>query len=110
MPFTLAKLAEYGILGVIIAIMFFILWRMIIWVMAFVKEQAAMHAKERASWEAVLGAMKSSIDTHNAGSIEARKSQAEASRFVRTEHKEMINNLKEQGEVLKMINGYKKES
>jgi hypothetical protein len=96
------KFAEYGLVGLMVGIILFILWRMIIWVMAFVKEQAAQHAAERKCWQGtmdknneVIAKIVASIDRHDEKADERGK-------YVREEHKQMI-------ESLGRINGYKKE-
>jgi flagellar biosynthesis/type III secretory pathway M-ring protein FliF/YscJ len=96
------KFAEYGLVGIMIGIILFILWRMIIWVMAFVKEQAAQHAAERKCWQTtmdknseVISKIVASVDRHDEKADERGK-------YVREEHRQMI-------EVLGRINGYKKE-
>lgn len=96
----LSKFGEYGLLGLFMGVVLFILFKMITWVMAFVKEQRENHEKERGTWLDIITAMKQSIDIHNQSSIEARNATAEAHKFQREEHKEMI-------EILGRINGYK---
>lgn len=98
----LTKFSEYGLLGLFMGVVLFMLFRMICWVMAFVKEQNDAHCKERQTWFEVISAIKQSIDIHNQNSIESRNSTAEAHKFQREEHKEMIT-------ILGRINGYKKE-
>lgn len=91
---------EYGILGLVLGVMFFILWRMIIWVMGFVKTQTEQHNKERECWQrhsteqsSVLQSIRESIARHDERAEERGK-------YVREEHKQMI-------EALGRINGYK---
>jgi len=95
-----AKLAEYGLAGIVIAILFFILWRMLIWVMKWVDKISEQHNAERETWMKRLESLDQSIQLHNQASIEARKASEEAHRFQREEHKEMITTLGR-------INGYK---
>lgn len=97
-----AKFSEYGLVGLIIAVLFFILWKILVWVMAFVKEIQAQQAKERESWlcqlktqSEVLLKISSSIDEHD-------KRADERGKYVREEHREMI-------QTLGRINGYKHE-
>ncbi len=93
---------QYGIAGAVICVLFFILWRILIWVMKWVDKQNEQHNAERGAWLKTLEALNNSIQLHNQGSIEARKGTEEAHKFQREEHKEMI-------EVLGRINGYHKE-
>jgi hypothetical protein len=97
-----SKFGEYGIIGLFCGTILFILWRMIIWVMAFVKETYAQHNQERAVWYNnykahcdLLLRISSSLDEHD-------KRADERGRYVREEHKEMIA-------ILGRINGYKDE-
>ena len=94
-----AKFSEYGLIGVIIGILFFILWRMLVWVMAFVKDIQKQQADERKCWQEqykvqseTLLKISSSIEEHDRRADERGK-------FVREEHKEMIQSLGR-------INGY----
>ena len=106
-----AKLMEYGLAGVVIGILFYIIWKMLIWVMAWVDKINTQHNSEREVWAEnqreerkgyleVMNTMKQAIELHNQSSIESRKSTEEAHRFQREEHKEMIV-------ILGRINGYK---
>jgi len=111
MDFT--KFEQFGPQWLFMGIVLFILYRMIIWVMAFVKEQNACHGKERETWLEVMTSMKQSIDTHNLNSLEMRSSVAEAHRFQREEHMKQLEksdiicaSLKEVEAALGRINGY----
>jgi len=95
-----AKFGEYGLIGCIVGVLFFILWRMLIWVMAFVKDIQKQQSEERAGWLGTLGKhtelinrISQSIDDHD-------KRADERGHYVREEHKQMI-------ETLARINGYK---
>ena len=99
--------SDYGFNGVVIGTLFFILWRMLVWVMKWVDKQSEQHNAERTVWAKVLENLNQSILLHNQGSIEARRTTEEAHKFQRTEHEKMINNLDEQAKVLARINGYK---
>jgi len=96
----ISKFTEYGLIGLIIGVLFFILWRIIIYTMAFVKTTTEQHAKERETWQVavnkhneILTKISDSIDDHDRRADERGK-------FVRDEHKEMID-------VLKKMNGSK---
>jgi len=93
---------QYGIAGAVIAILFYILWRMLIWVMKWVDKQAEQHASERKTWQEIQTKTNSTLDRICSG-IERHDEKAdERGKFVREEHKQMI-------EVLGRINGYKHE-
>jgi hypothetical protein len=96
-----AKLfSDYGFNGIVIGTLFFMLWRMLVWVMKWVDKIEDKHSGERECWVRRLEALDKSIETHNQSSIESRKASEEAHRFQREEHKEMIT-------ILGRINGYK---
>lgn len=102
-----AKFSEYGLIGLIIGILFFILWRILIWVMAFIKDMSKQHNEERQIWNGSLNKhneiiikISESIDEHD-------KRADERGAHVRTEHEKMINSLDEIGKTLVRINGYK---
>ena len=92
--------SDYGFNGVVISCLFFMLWRMLIWVMKWVDKTNDQHNAERCMWLKTLDALNASIQIHNQGSIEARKQSEEAHGYQREEHKEMISTLGR-------INGYK---
>jgi len=96
------KFVEYGLAGVVIGALFIIVWRMLLWVMKWVDKQSEQHNREREVWSKILEALNQSIQLHNQGSIEARKTTEEAHKYQREEHKEMV-------ELLGRINGYKKD-
>jgi hypothetical protein len=109
-----AKLAEYGLAGIVIGMLFVILWRMLIWVMKWVDKQADQHNAERLSWLKVLESLNQSIELHNQGSIEARKATEEAHKYQKAEHEKLAegmntvcSSLKETEKALGRINGYK---
>jgi hypothetical protein len=104
------KFSEYGLIGLIIAVLFFILWRMLVWVMAWVKDIEIQHAKEREAWTKQQSEERAvwlcTLDKHNtilvkiSDSINEHDRRAdERGKYVRDEHKEMIT-------VLGRINGY----
>ncbi len=98
---------QYGIAGLVIAVLFFILWRMLIWVMSFVKDVTKQHNEERVTWANTLNTLNQSILIHNQGSIEARKMQEEAHRYQREEHQKLAEQNNEISKILGRINGYK---
>lgn len=101
---------QYGIAGVVIGVLFFLLWRMLTWVMVFIKDTVRQHNDERINWLYALnkqgeaiGKIIESINHHDERANERGK-------FVRDEHKKMIDNLEEQYKVLLRINGHKDEN
>ena len=105
-----AKLGEYGLAGLVIAFLFFVLWKLLTWVMKWVDKQEESHRVERESFLKRLESLDKNIDLHCQNSIEARKATEEAHRYQREEHKEMVSNLGEITKTLGRINGYKGNS
>ena len=100
---------QYGLIGLIVGALFFIVWKMLVWVMAFIKDMTRQQAEERVGWKGTLdkhndqiAKISESIDRHDERSDERGK-------FVRSEHEKMMNNLEEQGKILARINGYRDE-
>jgi hypothetical protein len=111
MDFTLFK--EFGFAGLSTGALFFILWRMIVWVMAWVKEQDIQHAKEREALYLMIGLFRQSIVEHNERASAFHTQVTEAHKYQRDEHAKMIenqsticNSLKEVEKALGRINGY----
>ena len=127
-----SELVKYGIEVAVIGTLFFIGWRILIWVMAFFKEQTAQHTAERVNWIETqklerqawvrtqegfiqsLNKLDQSIQNHTASSVEARNATAEAHKYQRDEHEKMLeqlnttcNCLNEVEKSLGRINGYK---
>ena len=96
------KLFEsYGFPSLIIGTLFIIVWRMLIWVMKWVEKREDAYNKEREVWLArferqanAMDKIVTSIDRHD-------EKAEERGRYVREEHKQMI-------EALGRINGYTK--
>ena len=95
-----SKVAEYGLVGAMTSVVLFILYRMIVWVMDFVKEQTTQHAAERIGWQEIMRGIQGQLRENILISRAFNDSVAEAHRFQREEHKEMIKSLGR-------INGYK---
>jgi len=113
-----AKFSEYGLVGLIIAVLFLILWKFLDWFMMFIKEEREkqteerkQHSEERQVWLAQVKAqgdawflqMKAQgeiLQKICSGLEEHDKRADERGRYVREEHKEMIASLGR-------INGYK---
>lgn len=94
--------SSYGLPGIVIGVLFFIVWRLLVWVMSFVKDIMAQHNLERDTWHSTISKqndlllkISNSIDEHD-------KRADERGKFVREEHRQMIDSLGR-------INGYKKE-
>lgn len=104
-----SKFAEHGFEGLIVGTLFFILWRIIVYTMDFVKQQSLQQAEERKQWQAIINGIKTSMDMHNQQSIDAHGSIREGLNRARAEHEKMIEILTEQTTVLGRINGYKHE-
>jgi len=99
--------AQFGIVGVFCGSIIFILWRMIVWVMAFVKDTIEQHNKERATWMQqftevgnMLNKVCTSFDKHD-------ERAEERGRYVREDHKEFQKQITEVTNVLGRLNGYK---
>jgi hypothetical protein len=99
--------AQYGIPGLVVGVLFFLLWRILVWVMKFVNDTQEQHNKERVAWLATLNTLNSSIVLHNQGSIEARKTQEEAHRYQKEEHEKLAEHNREICLALGRLNGYK---
>jgi len=97
-----AKFSEYGLVGVIIGILFFIVWKILLWVMAWVDKQAIQQAEERKCFIMQIGEITKALENHNSNAREFHNQVAEAHKFQREEHREMIASLGR-------INGYKKD-
>ncbi len=102
---------EFGLIGLIVGVLFFILWRMLCWVMAFIKDTTKQHNEERINWNNTfnniltkhndtLAKISEGIDRHDERADERGK-------YVRSEHEKMMKNLEEQGKILARINGFK---
>jgi len=95
------KLFEtYGLAGLVIGVLFFIVWRMLIWVMAFVKEMMRQQTEERTGWLCRLEKLGDNTEKIARSIDEHDKRADERGRYVREEHKQMI-------ETLGRINGFK---
>lgn len=127
-----AKFSEYGLVGLVVAVLFFILWQIICWAKTFISAQAkqyfdavtamtTQHNTERLTWLETLTSLNRSIELHNQNSLEARKATEDAHRYQKDEHEKLatsMNNmcisivkvndsLQETEKALGRINGYK---
>lgn len=117
---------QYGVMGLTIFALFFILWHIVNWAKSYITDLAKQHSlyiseltkqhnEERASWARIMEQHVRTLEIHNQGSIEARKATEEAHRYQRDEHGKMLGNqavickcLEEVEKSLGRINGYVK--
>ena len=99
--------SDYGLIGIIVGTLFFIVWRMLVWIMGFVREITKQQTEERAGWLCRLEKLSDSTEKISRSIDEHDKRADERGKFVRDEHKKMIDNLDEQAKVLARINGFK---
>ena len=93
---------NYGPVWLVLVLILAAVWKMIIWLMAFIKEDRVQQALEREKWLCRLEKLDDSIEK-TANNIDNHDKRAdERGRYVREEHKQMI-------ETLARINGYKKD-
>ena len=98
---------KYGVEVAVIATLFFIVWRLFIWIMAFIKTITEQHNAERATWQGTLS-KQSDLLLKIADTLDNHDKRAdERGRFVREEHTKMIGILDDQTKALGRINGYK---
>jgi len=105
---------NYGPVWLVLVLILAAVWKMIIWLMAFIKEDRAQQAIEREKWLCRLEKLDDSIEKtatsidKTTASIDNHDKRAdERGNHVRLEHEKMIANLEEQGKTLLRINGYK---
>ena len=106
--FSLSKFSEYGLIGLILAALFFMLWKMLTWVMSFIREIQKQQAEERVIWLAKLEKIGDVIAKVNDGIDDHDRRADGRGKFVRSEHEKMIENLDEHYKILLRINGEKK--
>ena len=99
--------SQFGFAGAVTGTLFFLLWRMLTWVMAFIKEDRKQQTEERQVYACRLEKLNDAIDKTANNIVEHDRRAEERGKFVRAEHEKMILNLEEQGKVLARINGYK---
>ena len=92
----LEKFTEYGLLGLVVGAMIFLLYKIVIWTLGVHKELLGQMAAERASWQNAVNEVTNSIKKHD-------EKADERGRYVREEHKQMI-------EALGRINGFTHEA
>ena len=109
-----AHFSEYGLVGTIVGVLFFILWRIIVYTMQFVSKITDQQSKERESWQLMLAShqdvirsIAESIRLHHQQSDEAHRTLRDGQSYQRQEHEKMIGNLNEIAITLGRINGYK---
>ena len=87
------RFSEYGLLGLVVCAVIILLYKIVIWTLATTKEILQQAAEERKVWQATIEKINNAIDSHD-------KKADERGRYIREEHKQMI-------ETLGRINGYK---
>jgi hypothetical protein len=103
----LKALEPFGFAGVVTAVLFYIVWRMLSWVMTFIREMRLEHNAERKIWHE-LDTAKAMAIANLIDSIKRHDEKAEErGRFVREEHKEFSRQNAEICSALGRINGYK---
>ena len=98
-----AKLMEYGLAGVVIALLFWLIVKILIWVMAWVDKQSLQHLEERKSWKETQDRQNEILDKGVSSLARHDEKADERGKYVRDEHREMI-------EILSRINGYKQHA
>ena len=87
------KFYEYGLIGVVMGVLFVILWRMLVWVMAFIKDIMIQQNVERQTWLCALNKHGDLLLKISDNIEEHDKRAEERGKFVSEEHKEMIQSL-----------------
>ena len=105
---------EFGLIGIIMGAVIFMLFKVISWTLATTKDILAQAAKEREASQQAIKLMNDSIVEHNERARSFHEGVCEAHRNQRIEHEKMIENLlhltvqnKEIVTTLGRINGYK---
>ncbi len=99
MDFT--KFGEYGLLGLMIGAIIILLFLIVKWTLATTRDILAQANKERESWHNILITIVASVDRISKAIDQHDVKADERGRYVREEHKEMI-------ETLGRINGHVK--
>ena len=91
---------QYGLIGLIVGALFFIIWRWSVWIMGWIRDRDKQQAEERTVWQSRLEKLNDAINRTSNSIDEHDKMAMERGRYVREEHAEMIKTLAR-------INGYK---
>lgn len=98
----LTKFSEYGLIGLMIMAIIGLLFIIIKWVLKEHHDLMAQQAEERKCWHETIMNLSDNINKTKDSIIEHDRRADERGKFVREEHKQMI-------ETLGRINGYKHE-
>ena len=83
---------QYGLAGIVIGVLFFILWRMLIWVMAFVREIKNEHNEERKVWHEMDVMRARALDELVAAIRRHDEKADERGAYIRKEHEKFLEN------------------
>jgi hypothetical protein len=103
LPSQIWKLSEYGVAGIILAVLFIGVFLLIAWLLRQWEKREARSVQEQTKWFEVTEALKSSIDANNRSVVEYSRRAEEAAKYVREEHREMCSSLAAQNDSLKML-------
>src|SRR3990167_2458586 len=103
-----SELAKYGPHWLLIGLILLAVWKMIMWLMAFIKEDRIHQAIEREKWLCRLEKLDDNIKKTNNGIDNHDRRADERGKFVRAEHEKMMENLNEHYKILLRVNGEKK--
>ena len=93
---------QFGFAGLVTGTLFFIVWRILVWTMAWIEKRDALYADERKAWQEQLAKINQQLENFT-------NQNAESHKYQRAEHEKMINNLDEHYKVLLRINGVRNE-
>jgi hypothetical protein len=97
---------DYGLLGLMCSAVIGLLFKIVMWTYAEVKESRIQHEKEREAWIASQKIMADAIN-RNVSALEMHDVKAnERGRYSREEHQKLIASMDEVQKALGRINGY----
>ena len=109
-----SKFSQYGLEGLVICALFFVLYKMINYTMKFIDKTTEQQSQERLAWQVqqrgmtdAIKELNESIKLQNQQTIASHEALKEANGYQRAEHEKMIGILNEQTLALGRINGYK---
>lgn len=109
----LPNAVKYGIEVAVIATLFLIVWRILIWVMKWVDKQEEQHRIERDAWNKHYAEISRSLQEHNERATNFHSTVMEGFKYMRDEHTRMLDNqakicncLENTEKALGRINGY----
>ena len=102
-----AKFSEYGLTGISLGALFFIVWRWQCWTQKFIEETRAAHNAERQIWHE-LDTSKLKVLDGIVDSLKKHDEKAdERGRYIREEHQNFAKQMNEVCSALGRINGFK---